>query len=162
MTTLNLSNDVVSAYDLKALILEIEKYSQWYGQTTVKLRYNKAAAKEQPTLSSAATELINQAAGDGQLSQKQLDDLLYSLHDLLETLPQMTITLAAPAPGSLRRQLADWARKNLDPNTLVNFKFNATILGGMVVSYGSRTFDWSFRRQIIANRYKLAEHLRHV
>ena len=48
------------------------------------------------------------------------------------------------------------------PDVLVNFQFNATILGGMVVRYGSHVYDWSFRRQILAKRDTFPEVLRRV
>ena len=74
----------------------------------------------------------------------------------------MSITLAAPAGAGLKRTLAEWCRQNIDENLLVHFDFNATLLGGMVVNYGSRIFDWSFRRRILEDRAKFPEVLRRV
>jgi F0F1-type ATP synthase delta subunit len=39
----------------------------------------------------------------------------------------------------------------------VNFNYNRSLLGGMVVRAGSRVFDWSFRRQIIGAEEKFTE-----
>jgi F0F1-type ATP synthase delta subunit len=84
------------------------------------------------------------------------------LEDFSDSAPRVTVTLAAPAPNSLKQTIALWFRENIAPNTLVNFKFNSTILGGMVVVYGSRIYDWSFRRQILVSREKFPEVLRNV
>jgi F0F1-type ATP synthase delta subunit len=48
------------------------------------------------------------------------------------------------------------------PNMLVDFKFNSTMLGGMVVQYGSHIYDWSFRQRILDARDKFPEVLRSV
>jgi F0F1-type ATP synthase delta subunit len=84
------------------------------------------------------------------------------LREFEESAPHITLTLAAPAPNGLKKTLISWCRDNIDKNILVDFKFNATILGGMVVVYGSRIFDWSFKRQILAAREKFPEVLRNV
>jgi F0F1-type ATP synthase delta subunit len=92
----------------------------------------------------------------------RLDKLIETLEDYGTSAPIITITLAAPAPNSLKKTLIDWCRKNIAPNALIDFRFNATMLGGMVVQYGSRIYDWSFRRQILAARDKFPEILRNV
>ncbi|HET8709361.1 MAG TPA: F0F1 ATP synthase subunit delta, partial [Candidatus Saccharimonadales bacterium] len=95
-------------------------------------------------------------------SVKSLDKNMRALEDYARTAPHLTITLAAPAPASLKQTLTAWCRQNLAPNMLVTFEFNSSLCGGMVVRYGSRMFDWSFRRQIMENKQKFPEVLRNV
>jgi hypothetical protein len=158
----NFQNHVLSVDDLKAVILEVRKYITWFNQTEVKMKVTKNNSYELPEISQVATEVINEWLNGAQPSQKALDDLLAALEDFDATAPRVTITLAAPPPNSLKQSLAGWFRQNVSPNMLVNFKFNGTILGGMVVSYGSHIYDWSFRRQVLANREKFPEVLRRV
>jgi F0F1-type ATP synthase delta subunit len=74
----------------------------------------------------------------------------------------MTITLAAPATTGIKKQLTAWCRDNVAPDVLVRFEFNQTLLGGMVVRFGSHIYDWSLRRQILDGRTKFPEVLRNV
>lgn len=159
---LQLPNSISSLQDVTALTLEVREYARWFLQATVKQRVNAGQISDAPQLTPAASELIQTWGSKEPLSQKRLDELIAALDEFKETAPSLTITLAAPAPGDLRQTLVGWFRQNISPDTLVNFKFNATILGGMVVHYGSHVFDWSFRRQVLAARSHFPEILRRV
>lgn len=159
---INLPDTVSSRQDLQEVILGVRKYAQWYSQTYVKMRYKPNDKYEVPAISAAATNIINDWNQEKKLSVKRLDELVEALQDLEATAPAMSLTLAAPAPGSLKKELLKWCRKNIAPNILVDFKFNSTILGGMVVSIGSHVYDWSFRREILAALEKFPEVLKNV
>ena len=159
--TQQLPNSINSRQDLKALILDLRGLARWFSQSAVKQKYSKSASIEQPALSPAAQELISQQAGK-QIGQADLDKLIKSLEDYAANAPYATITLAAPASSSLKKELVEWFRHNVRPEMLVDFKFNSTMLGGMVVSYGSHVYDWSFKRQILAARDKFPGVLRNV
>ncbi len=159
---LKLTADVCSPQDLEALLLDIRNYAKWFSHAAIKQRLASKQPVEQPTVSAAAAELLNTWAGKKPLTQASLDDLIAELQDFRAAAPRLSITLAAPAHGELKRTLAAWCRDNIEPNILVSFQFNSTLLGGMVVRYGSRIFDWSFRRQIMADRTKFPEVLRRV
>lgn len=160
---IKLPDSVSSTQDLKAVILEIRGYARWLSQASVKMKASgNNSYGEAPAVSEAAASLINDWTKDNQLSQKSVDELIATLEDFEATTPSMTITLAAPAPNSLKKALISWCRTNINPNILVNFKFNSTIGGGMVVACGSHIYDWSFKRQILAAREKFPEVLRNV
>jgi hypothetical protein len=159
---LNLQNEVTSLQDLKSVILEIEKCAGWLSQNQVKAKVSGKTEQKTPTISQAADDLIKQWHAGQPVTAKSLDELAKALKDFGSIAPRMTITLAAPAPATLKKELVGWCRKNLDPQILVDFKFNSTMLGGMAVQYGSHLYDWSFRRQILAGKDKFAEVLRRV
>jgi F0F1-type ATP synthase delta subunit len=160
---LNLQDKVLSPQDLKALIFEIRKYARWYAQTAVKMqRAGDNGSYEPPAISHPAIGLLREWNEQQPLSKEHLEELLAAMEAFKDTAPQITITLAAPAPGSLKQALARWCRQYIDPNILIEFKFNATLLGGMVVRYGSHVHDWSFKRQIMAARNRFPEVLRRV
>jgi hypothetical protein len=159
---LKLPVGIYSQQDLKATITEIRQYAHWLSHATIKKQVSKGAWGEPPGMSSAGVELIKEWIGDKPLDQDSLDKLIETLEDYADNAPRVSVTLAAPPSVGIKKELISWFRKNLDPDMLVDFRFNSTILGGMVVRYGSHIFDWSFRRQILESRQKFPEVLRHV
>lgn len=160
---INLPNNISSLQDLKSLIMEVRGYARWYSAESIKSKVSGPAPVAGGfTVSETAASLIKTAVSDQGLNQKALDELISSLTALENTAPKVTVTLAGVPSGSLKKSMVDWFRNNLAPEILVDFKFNATILGGMVVQYGSHIYDWSFRRSILSNRSKFPEVLRHV
>lgn len=158
-----LPEGVCSPQDLQAIILEIKQYADWSSHAAVKQKVvAKSAVTDKPSVSAEAASIVKDWAGDKTLTRQGLDDLVTELEEFAESAPYMTITLAAAPSGGLKKELVAWCRQNIEPNVLVAFKFNSTILGGLVVRYGSRVYDWSFRRQILANRNAFAEVLRRV
>jgi hypothetical protein len=160
--SLNLQSYIYTQQDLKAAITEVKKYSSWFNQAAIKMRVTKNNEYELPVIAPTATIIINEWLEGNPPSQKSLEALIEELEEYESIAPTVTITLAAPPPNSLKLSITGWFRQNVDAKMLVNFKFNATILGGMVVSYGSHVYDWSFRRQILASREKFPEVLRRV
>jgi hypothetical protein len=158
----SLPDSITSRQDLKAVILEIEQYAHWFSQTATKMRFSNNSSYEAPTASPAASELINGWANGQQLTKEHLDEMLKELKSFEASAPYITITLAAPAPNGLKKTLLSWFRQNISKDMLVDFKFNSTILGGMVVVYGSHIFDWSFKRQILSSTQDFAKVLRDV
>jgi F0F1-type ATP synthase delta subunit len=159
---INLQNNIYSREDLKEVILEVKKYAGWYAQTAIKMQVTKNNTFEEPDFSPAAVNVVSEWAKENPISAKSLDALIETLENCLASAPVVVITLAAPAPNSLKKTLVEWCRQNIAPNVLVDVRFNATMLGGMVVQYGSHIHDWSFRRQILAAREKFPEVLRSV
>lgn len=157
-----LPDSVASSQDVTALQLEVREYARWFTHESIKQRTNAHHKSEEPILSNACKELLAAQGGKKGLDRAALDSLAKDLEHYSRTAPTITLTLAAPATGTIKASLVKWCRSNIAPDTLVNFQFNATILGGMVVRYGSHVFDWSFRRQILANRDKFPEVLRRV
>ena len=157
-----LPDNISSPQDVASLIIELREYSHWLAQKNILNRTHAKHEIEPPTLTAAAKGLINGLDAKKILEQHDLDELINAIESLKSSLPVITITLAAPVTNDIRKKLVDWCRKNIAPNILVNFAFNATLLGGMVVRCGSHIFDWSFKRQILQNRNNFPEVLRNV
>lgn len=159
---LELPNSISSLQDLMSLELELRQYSKWFSQNAIKQKMNAKHTTPPPTLSSASLDLLRTWNAQKTLSEYELDMLLREIASLKSSAPTMTITLAAPAGNALKQSLVEWCRKNISPQIMVNFQFNATLLGGMVVTYKSHVFDWSFRRHILESRQHFGEVLRRV
>jgi hypothetical protein len=157
-----LPNSVSSVQDLTTLILEIREYAKWFAHNAIKERVHAKNVTPPPTLTPGALELIRSASGKKLLTSQDLDQLVVALEDAKKTADSITITLAAPATNDVKTKLVEACRKHIADNALITFKFNSGLCGGMVIHYGSHVFDWSFRRQILANRNTFTEVLRSV
>lgn len=159
---LKLQDTISSPQDLRAIILEVREYARWFAHNDRKKSLHISGASARPDISRAADALIDEWESKNPISQRSLDTLIQTLEDFEESAPQMTITLAAPAPNSMKETLVAWCRTNIAQDVLVNFQYNSTLLGGMVVRYGSHVFDWSFRQKILESLNHFPEVLRRV
>ena len=141
-----LAADVYTPQQLMALIDELKRQLRQHSHEAVKA-----------TVGGKATP-----AATGTFDPKAAEALLRELEELVKSAPRVHLTLAAMPGEGMKRQLADWLRANVSPAVLVEFNYNSALLGGMVVRIGSRIFDWSFRRQILASAGEFTKVLRHV
>jgi len=153
---------ISSPSDITALILEIRAYEQWYGQYANAQRVGSHYATPQPELSEVASGVIREWAAAAPLTAARIEELIAELEHVQKTAPIVTITLAAAATSEVKKALVTWCREHMHEDILVTFRFNTTILGGMVLRYGSRVFDWSFRTQLMNERHHFAEVLNRV
>jgi hypothetical protein len=159
----NLPDSILSLQDLTSVQLELQDYARWFAHESMKQRVSASSTTTaSPVLTPATAELLHQWQAKKPLTQALLDDLLSTLESYKKTATTVSITLAAPPTSAIKKILVNWCRQNISPNILVSFQFNATILGGMVIRYGSRVFDWSFKRQLLAARHTFPEVLRRV
>ncbi len=157
---LSLPSTVASLQDLNDIILDIREYAKWYSHNAIKKSGSKKS--EGPDISSTAKEILRQYSDSNNLNASGISDLVEYLEKLKTNAPTISVTLASVPTSDLKKSIVEWSRSNLDPDTMVKFQFNATILGGIVVKCGSRIFDWSFRRKILDSRNKYPEILRNV
>jgi hypothetical protein len=142
--------------------MDVHDYARWFAHESIKSHVDVEHMSDPPTMSPATTELIYEWGAKKSITEQSLAELIEELEQYNHNAPNITITLAAPPTSDIKKTLVAWCRKNIAPNILVNFQFNTTLLGGMVVRYGSRVFDWSFRRQLLAARERFPEVLRRV
>jgi len=159
---LKLDETVSSLQDLRGLVMEIREYAKWHNHNAIKKRVHVRTAAKEPDMTVAAHNVLREWSAGKELTPKSLDELISTLEDYGRKAPTITITLAALPSAGMKKQLVAWCRDNISPNVMVDFQFNSTLLGGMVVRSSSHVFDWSFRRQILAERNKFPELLRRV
>lgn len=159
---LKLPPSVSSPQDLTALILEVKDYSRWFTHNAIKEQAHAKRGVAPPPVSPATLETVKTFTGKRLLDRPILDELVTALESFRKTAPTVTITLAAPPSAGVKTELVAWFRDNVAPDTLINFQFNGSLLGGMVVRAGSHVYDWSFRRQLLAARGSFPEVLRRV
>lgn len=160
---LKLPETICTPQDLTELLLEVREYSKWYEHETVKQRSGvKSTRSTQPVLSVSTTALLRSASTNGSLQPAQIEAIIKELEAYKQAAPVITITLAAPAPERIRTQLTTWCRESISPGILVSFEYNRTLLGGMVVRYGSHVHDWSWRRALLSSTTPFTEVLARV
>lgn len=157
-----LDESVSSLQDLRGLVMEIHEYQRWFSHNAIKKQVHVRTTTKPPELTPAAKAVLREWCAGKELTVKSLDELIKTLEDYGRKAPSITITLAALPSAGLKKTLVGWCRENVSPNIMVDFQFNSTLLGGLVVRSGSHVFDWSFRRQILAERNKFPEVLRRV
>jgi len=143
-------------------MLEIRRYGVWQANYELKYKVTGKQANDPPSVSESTNILIQQWHGENQITKESISELISALDHFAQSTKRISVTLAALPAGNIRRTIVEWCRQNIDPNILVEFKFNSAICGGMVVRYGSHIYDWSFRRQILASIDKFPEALRSV
>lgn len=159
---LRLPNGVASLKDLTDIQLELREYARWFAHESIKKRVNVKHSVDPPALSTEAKELIHTISAHEPISSDSLDELIKTLEEYKNTAPTITFTVAATPNSVVKNNLVNWCRINVSPNILVTFQFNSTILGGAVIRIGSKVYDWSFKRQILAARQQFPEVLRRV
>lgn len=159
---LKLPDTIASPQDVTSLYFEIKDYAKWFMHESIKLESNIKKVAKSPELSPSAKELLQDWSLKNSLNRSSLEELTNTLEKYPNTAPVISIVLASPVTNEVKLKLVGWCRANLANNTLVNFSFNNSLLGGMVVRVGSRIYDWSFRRQILDNRLNFVEVLKNV
>lgn len=160
---LKLPPTISSPQDLHALQLELREYKKWLSHAAIKQQLHTGKLKTGPELSTGAAQTLHSfTTSKRSITASDVEALIATLQKYESSAPSLTITLAAPPTRGIKEQLVAWCRDNIAPTVLVTFQFNSTLLGGMVIRYGSRIFDWSFRRQIMDNRAEFPEALRNV
>lgn len=143
------------------LIVEVREYARWFSHNAIKKQVHVSAHAVTPPAVTPATLATIKRWSDGKaISRESFDQLIDALEDYAKKAPTLTITLAAPATTGFKKSLVAWCRENIAPDVLIHFEFNSTLLGGMVVRFGSRVFDWSFRSAILRNVNTFPEVLR--
>lgn len=159
---MKLPDSICTPEDLSATLMEIREYSRWYKHELVKHQSGAKVQSTQPVISTVTAEILREKSAQQNVSEQHLDELIEELAKYKRTLPVISITLAAPASGQLKKTLTNWCRQNLATGILVSFAHNRTLLGGMVVRYGSHVYDWSWRRQLLNTPSQFSEVLARV
>ncbi len=160
---LTLVEEIISTEDLRGVIEEVKEYKKWFIHNQIKLKVSQRhKVSIRPELSNAAEALLDQANDGKELTATKIEDLIGYLEHCLIKSPLVRITLAAIPSAPIKHKIVAWLRTNISPSMLVDFRFNSSLLGGMVVISGSHIYDWSLRRQLLESKDKLDGVLRRV
>ena len=154
----NLPASIVSSQDLTLVIREIQDYTAWATHETIKYKTGvKKPMTDQPPLTPAATAIVSNWGRSKGATADSYRQLIETLERIARSAPSITITLAGPPPQKVKESIVKWCRENLSSNVFVTFRFNRTLLGGMVVRAGSRVYDWSLHRKLMEHGRQFTE-----
>lgn len=150
---------VYSPQLLESVIYDVQYYLDWTRQNDIRKQMG-VAVKEEPN-HSAETVLVIEAWLNGKpATLEALEELLDYLKGL--KLPEVHITLAALPNRNQRETLVKWFRNNAKSQLLLSFVADRNLGGGIVIRTPNRIFDYTWKRQLVENRDKIAEITRRV
>jgi len=147
--------DLYSVDQLSAVILELREYSSQLRDAAVREKSGHTA-KEPPHVSALLLGVLH-GAGIRQGNRAELETLVKELETLRAKANVAHVTLAALPNRTFKRQLTVWFRAEVDPAMFLTFAMRSDIGGGVIVQAGSRLYDFSFRRALLANKQRIAE-----
>lgn len=154
--SLPLPDDVYSPDQMSVAILELSDYQNALRDALVHTTAGSKKPTETPEPSAHLASLASSANIDLQ-NAAALDTLRKQLELLLRKAPVAHITLAAVPSLTIKRKLVAWFRQEISPYMLLTFTARTDLGGGIVVQAGSHLYDFSFKRQLLANKQKITE-----
>lgn len=157
MSALKLPVDLYSPDQLGIIILEAGNHSSVLRDAAVRVQTTGTPDAVEPLHTSALLTGILHGNGLPANDHASMEALSKGLKLIRTQAPVAHLTLAALPNRSLKRQLTEWFRKEINPYMLLTFAVRTDIGGGVVLRVGSRIYDFSFRQQIVGNKHRIAE-----
>jgi F0F1-type ATP synthase delta subunit len=153
--TVRLPADLYSPEQLGAVIMELRVYvgALRDRQVRAKVKHTEVAAPQASALLQSVMECAQTATTD----KGAVEDLQHQLETIRDQAPTAHLMMAALPNHDLKRKLTDWFREQVHPYALLTFAARADIGGGVILQAGSHIYDYSFRKQIQANRHRISE-----
>ena len=156
LKALLLPDDLYSPDQLSVAMLELGDYQN--ALHDVGVRATAGTKKQVETIEPSALLASIAKANDIDLANPASLDVLHTqLEDMMNKAPIAHITLAAAPNHSIKQQLVAWFRQQISPTMLLTFAAYSDMGGGIVVQAGSHVYDFSFKRQLLANKQKIGE-----
>lgn len=158
-----LPEDIYSPEHLDTCLVKLQQYTAILRQKEhrSKMKIDGPMVTEDE-LAGNLEKLLNSAGLGKNPTSSSIETLIEALEKFRQSAAVVHITLAAmPGPG-LKKQLAEWMRKNLYHNLLVSFSFNRELVGGMVVRTASHIYDFSWRARLHEHRDVIPKILRRL
>ncbi len=115
-----------------------------------------------PELSVESTDLFVEIKGADSSRADVVNALVSEMEHHLAAAPSVSLTLAATAPHTMKRELVSWLRKNTSPEVMVEFLVSPDIGGGMIMRTTNKVFDWSFRTRLLKEPVRFTRVLERV
>lgn len=148
--------DVYSPDQLSALILEIGNYRGHLRDAAVRAKTGSKKQAPLPEPSDILAQLLEES-GVKPDDAEAVDTLRKELELKLKKSPVVHLLLAAHPTSAIKRQFTTWFRTEINSEILLTFAVRSDIGGGLILQAGSRVYDFSFKRRLIANKKRIAE-----
>lgn len=148
MTEIVLPRELYSPDLVNLAILELDRFIS-------QVRTSSAAGKAMPAPSSGLG-LVFDALQINPKNLQELESLKNNLDQLLNSAQVVNIILPQTASNNIKYLLSDWFRKNIGENILLNFSARSDVGGGAIIQAGSRIYDFSFKKVLLANKTRIS------
>jgi hypothetical protein len=142
--------DIYSPDQLSELVLELQDLAAALRDEAARGDTNQVA------ISPDLAALLN-ANQIGSNDVNAIEAITKDVEATLLAAPTVHILLAASPNRVIKRQLVEWFRTEINPQTLLTFAARSDLGGGAIIQAGSHLYDMSFRRGIIDNKKRLTE-----
>ena len=148
--------DIYSPDQLNGLVIEArDAIAALRQRAALSKAGNKAGKLSAPAVSESLQRLA------GELTIESVDRVVKGLELLRDTVPTIRLVLAAQPNAQFKESLVKWFRHEVHPQVLLVFVVRSDIGGGVVVQTVGHVYDFSFKRQLMAAKPRIAE-LLHV
>lgn len=114
--------------------------------------------KSQASLSKKAENLTNknlyhfflklEKEGEIFLEPKNQFEFLERLKDFIKNLPLLKLEVAFLPSQKTIEKISEWIKKEVGKKVILDIYFNPTIVGGAILEYGGKYFDFSLGKEI--------------
>lgn len=95
-----------------------------------------------------ATEINRIIKMNPTANKEEIKALLSKAYRTICALPIIKLSLAFEPSETIINNLSFWARQNLEPGVLLDLSLDRSIIGGVVISYKGKFFDFSLKNKI--------------
>ncbi len=131
---------VKTRYDLQVLLREIDMLS-----SSLYMADNNAYEN---VLSKDVRSDVASAFRAAKQKQSNFVGFLKALRQVLLDLPEVDITVAVDLPESDLGEIYEWYVTNLRKNAILNFKKDATLIGGAQIAYKGKYHELSLKKEL--------------
>lgn len=147
---------VVTKSDLSRLVSELEQIDNEL--TTAEVRTKVGTPQgSQPTMSPVLAEFL--ADNKLELGAGKRQAVIEQVRHLKDSAPVLHMTFAVPADGESLRQLAQWVRTSLHPQTLIEPGLQPGLVAGVYLRTPNHVRDLSLRSLLAGQRGELKKDL---
>lgn len=100
---------------------------------------------------------VDSATSGKPATQELLEEIYKFLKEAHDAGPRLHLTLATLPNETFKRDMAAWARQNIDELALVSFSYDRSIVGGVVVRTRNKIFDFSYSKKLLNPSKKISE-----
>lgn len=97
-----------------------------------------------------------------EITPELIEKVLELFKQIKSNAPRFHVTLADYPETEMRNKITGWFRRNIHPYSLVSFRYDRSLVGGIVVRGRNKIFDFSFRNKLQRAKLKPVDVLKNA
>lgn len=148
---------VVQRADVSRLTTELERIDNELTTSAVRLK-SGGTQQAPPTVSDQLAEFLTQNGLELKTSRERTE-LISQLRLLKDAAPSIHMTFAVAADPSSLKQLVQWLRSSVHPQTVIEVGLQPGLIAGVYLRTPNHVLDLSLRKLLSSRRSALAKEL---